>query len=149
MTRPTSRSPGLTHAASRGQPRDAAPRTEYRDIDAVIDARAVNTVFQPLVRLDSREIVGFEALSRGPAGSPWQAPSALFPAAEAAGRLAELDWICRVRAYQHALHANLDPLITLFVNTEPLALRTECPPDLSPWLSAARRGRSGSERNGA
>src|SRR3954471_860646 len=112
---------------------------ELRTIDDVIDGGAVNTVFQPLVRLDGREIVGFEALSRGPAGSPWYPPSALFPAAESAGRLAELDWICRVRAYQEALHANLDPQIALFVNTAPLALRTECPPDLAPWLSAARR----------
>lgn len=139
MTRPTGRSPGLTAAATRGGRSGVELRDAVRGIDDVIDTRAVNTVFQPLVRLDSHEIVGFEALSRGPAGSPWHAPSALFPAAQAAGRLAELDWICRVRAYQGALNAGLDPSIALFVNTEPLALRTECPPDLAPWLDAARR----------
>ncbi|MCW2638316.1 MAG: hypothetical protein JWP76_622 [Dactylosporangium sp.] len=96
-------------------------------------------MFQPLVRLDSYEIVGFEALSRGPVGSPWYAPSALFPAAQAAGRLAELDWVCRILAYQQALRANLDQSIALFVNTEPLALRTECPPDLAGWIAPARR----------
>jgi EAL domain-containing protein (putative c-di-GMP-specific phosphodiesterase class I) len=105
----------------------------------VIDERAVTTVFQPLVHLDTREVVGYEALSRGPVGSAWYAPAALFPAAQAAGRLAELDWVCRVRAYQEALRADLDPSIALFVNTEPLALRTECPPDLAPWLATARR----------
>src|SRR2546423_14827708 len=109
----------------------------FRDIDQVIDERAVTTVFQPLVRLASREIVGFEALSRGPVGSPWYEPSALFPAAQAAGRLAELDWVCRIRAYQEALRADLGQAVALFVNTEPLALRTECPPDLAPWLATA------------
>ena len=64
----------------------------------------------------------------------------LFTAAQAVGRLAELDWICRARAYEAALAAGLDPLITLFVNTEPMALDTECPPDLRKWVEAARSG---------
>jgi len=108
------------------------------DVHRVIDARTVATVFQPLVRLDTREVVGYEALSRGPAGTPWERPAVLFTAAQAVGRLAELDWICRARAYEAALAAGLDPLITLFVNTEPMALDTECPPDLRKWVEAAR-----------
>jgi len=108
------------------------------DVHRVIDTRAVSTVFQPLVRLDTREIVGYEALSRGPAGSPLEQPALLFSAAQAAGRLAELDWICRARAYEAALAAGLEPSLTLFVNTEPMALGTDCPPDLSKWLDAAR-----------
>ena len=32
----------------------------------IIDRRAVHTVFQPLVHLQSLEAVGFEALARGP-----------------------------------------------------------------------------------
>jgi EAL domain-containing protein (putative c-di-GMP-specific phosphodiesterase class I) len=114
-------------------------RVRFRDVGQVLDERAVTTVFQPLVRLESYEVVGFEALSRGPVGSPWYAPSALFPAAHAVGRLAELDWMCRALAYQQALRAKLDPSIALFVNTEPRALGTECPPDLARWLNPARR----------
>jgi EAL domain-containing protein (putative c-di-GMP-specific phosphodiesterase class I) len=114
-------------------------RVRFRDVGQVLDERAVTTVFQPLVRLESYEVVGFEALSRGPVGSPWYAPSALFPAAHAVGRLAELDWMCRALAYQQALRAKLDPSIALFVNTEPRALGTECPPDLAHWLNPARR----------
>jgi EAL domain-containing protein (putative c-di-GMP-specific phosphodiesterase class I) len=125
------------------RPADQRPRVGlevgFRDVDQVIDERAITTVFQPLVRLDSHEIVGYEALSRGPLGTPWHPPSSLFPAAQARGRLAELDWVCRVHAYREALRADLDPSIALFVNTEPLALRTECPPDLAPWLETARR----------
>ena len=108
------------------------------EIHRVIDTRAIRTVFQPLVRLDTREVVGYEALSRGPAGTVWERPAVLFTAAEAVGRLAELDWICRARAYEAALTAGLDPLVTLFVNTEPLALDSECPPDLRKWVHVAR-----------
>ena len=38
-------------------------------IESVIADRAVRTVFQPVVHLASKAVVGFEALSRGPAGT--------------------------------------------------------------------------------
>jgi EAL domain-containing protein (putative c-di-GMP-specific phosphodiesterase class I) len=98
----------------------------------VIDERAVWTAFQPIVRLDSREVVGYEALSRGPAGTPWQDPIAMFEAARAVGRAGELDWICRARAHQAATLADLHPDVALFVNVEPSTLREPCPPDLLP-----------------
>ncbi|GAB7043084.1 MULTISPECIES: sensor domain-containing phosphodiesterase [Catenuloplanes] len=115
-----------------GSPRAA------RTVGEIIDARAVTTLFQPLVDLERREPVGYEALSRGPAGTPWQAPIALFEAAREIGRAAELDWICRVRAYEAALAAGLDDSMTLFVNIEPMALRTPCPDDLFPATLAAQ-----------
>src|SRR6185312_10053157 len=97
------------------------PRT-YTDVAQVIDDRAIYTVFQPIVRLDTREVVGYEALSRGPAGSRWQDPVAMFSAARAIGRVGELDWICRARAHQGAVAAGLAPELVLFVNVEPSTL---------------------------
>jgi len=110
--------------------------TIIRTIDDVIDARAITTVFQPIVRLDSwnrkrHEVVGYEALTRGPAGTPWEEPLALFEAAGERGRLPELDWICRAYAYRAELDAELPLGLTLFVNAEPAALGVPCPPDLS------------------
>ena len=57
-----------------------------QDIHAVLDARAVTPVFQPRVDIASGQVLGYEALSRGPAGTPWETPAALFAAARAAGR---------------------------------------------------------------
>jgi EAL domain-containing protein (putative c-di-GMP-specific phosphodiesterase class I) len=114
-----------------------AART-FRDVDDVIDARAVEPVFQPIVRLDLGEVVGYEALARGPQGTPWANPMELFEAATKCGRLAELDWVCRAAAYRVALQARLPAGLTLFVNTEPLALNAPCPPDLAPVVTAAR-----------
>lgn len=107
------------------------PRT-YAGVAQVIDDRAIHTVFQPIVRLDTREVIGYEALSRGPAGSRWQDPVAMFSAARAIGRAGELDWICRARAHQGAVAAGLNPQLLLFVNVEPSTLREPCPPDLLP-----------------
>jgi EAL domain-containing protein (putative c-di-GMP-specific phosphodiesterase class I) len=109
------------------------------DVHAVIDARAVTTVYQPLVELDSRRVIGYEALSRGPAGTVWQSPLELFQAARAVGRDAELDWVCRAAAYRGALDAGMDRSTTLFVNMEPAAWRTACPDDLTAVVDAARR----------
>jgi EAL domain-containing protein (putative c-di-GMP-specific phosphodiesterase class I) len=107
------------------------PRT-YSDVAQVIDDRAIWTVFQPIVRLDTREVIGYEALSRGPAGTRWQDPLAMFAAARAIGRAGELDWICRAKAHEGAAAAGLSPHLVLFVNVEPSTLREPCPPDLLP-----------------
>ena len=66
--------------------------------DQVLAGRTIHPVFQPIVCIDDGEIVGFEALARGPAGSPWAAPAALFAEAYCAGKASELDWVCRVAA---------------------------------------------------
>ena len=77
-----------------------------RDIHEVLDRRAVTTLFQPLVEISTGRVLGYEALCRGPAGSPWERPDALFAAAHEVGRASELDWICRARAYEGALAAD-------------------------------------------
>ena len=79
-------------------------------------------VFQPIVRLTSGEVVGYEALGRGT-----EAPLQLLDRALREGRLAELDWIfqelavgvARTGAWdsQHLLFINVDTR----VDTDPLA----------------------------
>ena len=39
------------------------------DVGAIINARAVRCVYQPIVRLDTLHTVGYEALVRGPDGT--------------------------------------------------------------------------------
>jgi EAL domain-containing protein (putative c-di-GMP-specific phosphodiesterase class I) len=109
-----------------------------RNIHEVLDTRAVRTVFQPLIDIATGQVLGYEALSRGPAGTPWEFPDALFAAARVAGREHELDWICRAKAYEAVLAADPDPLLTWFVNMEPTAARTPCPADLAPVVDHAR-----------
>ena len=79
-------------------------------------------MIQPIVDLDEQAVVGYEALARGPAGSPLERPEALFAAARAAGRTSELDWACRAAALETALDGGPSPPLTLFVNVEPEAM---------------------------
>ena len=102
------------------------------EVTALIEARAVTSEFQPVLRLDTGEIIGYEALARGPVGTRWQSPVELFCAAAAIGRTAELDWVCRVLATKTIVRSVPDPATTLFVNVDPSSLVTPCPADLRP-----------------
>jgi EAL domain-containing protein (putative c-di-GMP-specific phosphodiesterase class I) len=83
---------------------------------------SLRTVYQPIVDLDTQAPVAYEALVRGPEGSPLESPAALFGQAAAAGLLAELDRAARSTAIHRALAAGLRPPHTLFLNVEPSTL---------------------------
>lgn len=103
---------------------DDAPRShdpDAHDIARVIDREQVRSVFQPIIDLDSGAVVGYEALARGPVG-PLERPDQLFAAARAAGRLADLDELCRRAAILGAIDAGVCAPLALFVNVEPEVL---------------------------
>ena len=105
-------------------------------VHEVLAAGAVSSVFQPIVDLDSGAVVAYEALARGPVG-PLERPDALFAAARAAGRLAELDDLCRRAAFTGAVEHRLLAPLTLFVNVEPEVLDTAPVDDLLAIAEAA------------
>ena len=107
-------------------------------IDAIIDDRLIRTLFQPVVHLDSRSVTGFEALTRGPVGSALESPMALLQAARSAGRLGELDWLCRAQAMQTAADSGLPEALSWLVNVEPAGLAMPCPDHLVPTMARAR-----------
>jgi EAL domain-containing protein (putative c-di-GMP-specific phosphodiesterase class I) len=96
-----------------------APRSA---LGALLSGRELRTVFQPIVDLDAAAVVGYEALTRGPAGSALEQPTALFAAARVAGCLAELDAACRTLAFEAAVASERLAPLTLFVNVEPEAI---------------------------
>ncbi|WP_448639799.1 diguanylate cyclase domain-containing protein [Geodermatophilus sp. URMC 63] len=105
------------------------------DVPLADALRGVHSVFQPIVELDTGRVVAYEALARGPVG-PLERPDALFAAARAAGRLAELDEACRAAAFRGAVDAALVAPLTVFVNVEPEVLDTA---PLADLLAIAER----------
>ncbi len=97
----------------------------------------VHAVYQPVVDLDTRRVVGYEALARGPCDSPLHTPDALFAAARDQGVLVELDWACRLAALRGALTARLPATLELFINVEPPAVSAPPPADATAILRAA------------
>ncbi|GGN63470.1 hypothetical protein GCM10010112_22740 [Actinoplanes lobatus] len=98
-------------------------------IGALLEERRVRSVFQPIVDLSTRTVMGLEALARGPAGTTLEFPDRLFAAASEAGRLGELDMLCFERAMESVLVAPVAPPL-LFANSEPGVMDRP----RSPWL---------------
>ena len=117
-------------AESPAQPAEPKNFSRAKHLDRILEKRAITPVFQPLVDLRTNQVIAYEALSRGPAGSPLQRPDLLFEAARDLGRVMELDWACRAAALQAALEGKLGQGVTLFMNVEPDVLGSPVPDDL-------------------
>ena len=108
-------------------------------VSEIIERQLLRTLFQPIVNLRSNEIVGFEALVRGPEGSRFENPSELFAAGFAAGLELELDWACTATALRAALSARVHPTRAVFINVQPESLTRPTPEWLAEIIAAARR----------
>ncbi len=101
------------------------------ELDELIKRDGIRTLLQPIVALRSGRVMGYEALSRGPAGSPLEQPDRLFGAA----REAELELLCARLALERSrgripagqfLTINLGPQTLARAATElPLSGRPE------------------------
>ena len=92
----------------------------------IILEEEISIVFQPIYDLTTKRPHGFEALCRGPKGTEFQSPLALFDVAEKCDLLFELDHLCRRKALQAAGGKNgsgLPKEYKLFINTLPFSMR--------------------------
>src|SRR5262245_59495077 len=105
---------GQLHAANRAHAERISTRARIR---RVIDHGELEIVFQPIVDLESREIVGYEALSRIP-GEPERGPDAWFAEAHDVGLGTELE-LFAVRIACERSHALPDGVF-LAVNVSPV-----------------------------
>ena len=89
-------------------------------LDEIIADERLTSLFQPIVDVARRDIHGYEALIRGPSGTLLHAPQRLFEAAMQAGRLVELDLLCRRIAIERFVALGLEG--KLFLNVMPATL---------------------------
>ncbi|MFZ5564239.1 MAG: EAL domain-containing protein [Thermodesulfobacteriota bacterium] len=85
------------------------------DLQRIIIEKQIHTVFQPIVDLNALDVIGYEALSRGPDNTEFSSPWHLFLVAAEFGLSFELDRLCRRTALEAAQHIATDKKI--FVNT--------------------------------
>ncbi|MDY6983699.1 MAG: EAL domain-containing protein, partial [Pseudomonadota bacterium] len=86
----------------------------------IIAGERVQAVFQPIIDMKKRSILGYESLTRGPEGSPLHKPLALFEAATRLGLDSELEIVCRKNSIREFARLGLDA--RLFLNISPEAL---------------------------
>jgi EAL domain-containing protein (putative c-di-GMP-specific phosphodiesterase class I) len=77
-------------------------RRSSRQVLKLILAGNLSVRFEPIVHLETAQVIGYEALTRGPARTELVNPVQLFHEAESAGLLFELDCLCRKLALEQA-----------------------------------------------
>lgn len=90
------------------------------NFDDIIKNAFIDTYFQPVVNLSNGNVIGYEALSRGPKGTDFYMPNALITEAKSRNRMGELDHLLRKMALVNASKRGLRKL--LFINIDPVAL---------------------------
>lgn len=97
--------------------------TIEEELAYIIENAKIRILFQPIVSLRDGEVLGYEALSRGPQGMRLYDPDPLFEAAVQCGKLWELEQLCRTKALQ-AAYKNQIPA-RLFLNVNPAVIHDE------------------------
>ncbi|OGO80527.1 MAG: hypothetical protein A2Y21_11715 [Clostridiales bacterium GWC2_40_7] len=87
---------------------------EFMDI---LQKGDIRTVFQPLISLKDGELLGYEALSRGPEKSVFKNPEKLFEFARVLGKLWDLELLCRIKALDSI--SGYNPSFNIFLNVDP------------------------------
>lgn len=122
---------------ARRQAEDTYFRTE---IAQMLERGEIRTMFQAIVGAPNGQVLGYEALSRGPAGHRWERPDLLLDASQRAGLSSLVQYemlrLARVRATERL--TSTDRL--LFVNAPDTRFWPEAPADdgsdsaaLWPW----------------
>jgi len=95
-------------------------RERTRAFEDILLGEDVTLLYEPIVNVTTREIIGYEALVRGPWDSDLHTPGDLFRMAEKTGLVYELDCLCRRQALRGA--RGLEPGKLLFLNCLPTAI---------------------------
>ena len=106
---------GLQEAARLLGARETQEKQELlSEFRAVMTGRKLRAVFQPVMDIRRKSVLGYEALIRGPLGSELETPDVLFAAARETGLELELENLCLETIFAH-----LPPAVKaakLFVN---------------------------------
>jgi len=103
---------GSTEKRPNGAQAGHIPR--FREL---VEQRAFDLHFQPIIYLDTKKVFGYEALLRGPLGSYFESPVILFSLARRLDMEQELDIICLNQLLKAA--GNIPEDAKLFFNVSP------------------------------
>lgn len=95
----------------------------WDDLADILQHRRITTLFQPLFDLADNGIYAYEALARGPEGSPLHLPDPLFTAAKQSEQLGALERLCQDCAIRRFEQLQLPGRLT--INIDPMALIDE------------------------
>lgn len=98
---------------------------EINELNSIFANEDISTLFQTIVELNTENIIGYEALSRGPEDSILNMPKELFTAAEKYDKNYELEILCLRKALSNFSFANDKLFLNINLETiEDLVFKT-------------------------
>jgi len=82
----------------------------------ILEKEMITTVFQPVFDFNNKSILGYEALSRGPANTELESPEVLFKLASTEKKISELELLCRKKAIVNFANLKLEGKLLLNVS---------------------------------
>jgi diguanylate cyclase (GGDEF)-like protein len=110
----------VTYLKPREEDEDAMLRAHLFDILA---RQQLSALFQPIVHMQTGEIIAYEGLIRGPSDSPLHAPMNLFKVARSNGLTVQVEHLCRKVVLERFAELELPGKIFLNVSPECLLQR--------------------------
>jgi EAL domain-containing protein (putative c-di-GMP-specific phosphodiesterase class I) len=96
-----------------------ARRRRRKLFELVLEGR-IRSVYEPIVEVSTRTVFGYEALARGPEGSEFHSPAALFRSASEEDFIFQLDRLCRTSGLDGA--RDFPSGAKLFLNIRPTTI---------------------------
>jgi len=97
----------------------SARRRRQKLFELVLEGR-IRSVYEPIVDVSTRTVFGYEALARGPEGSEFHSPAALFSSASEEDFIFQLDRLCRMSGLDGA--RDFPSGAKLFLNIRPTTI---------------------------
>ncbi len=122
----------ITIATTKEEERQTNLRETFKDI---LRKKRIRTVYQPIFQIETMELFGHEALTRGPLETPFESPELLFQFAGEHEATWELEQICLGSSASHYAPARAGHL---FINVEAesvAALAREGPQTIAPLFA--------------
>ncbi|WP_373924951.1 GGDEF domain-containing protein [Duganella vulcania] len=110
-------SSNISYLQPKGEDEEAVLRAHLFEI---LTRRQLSALFQPIIHMQSGEIIAYEGLIRGPSDSPLHAPMNLFKVARANGLTVEVEHLCRRVVLERFAELGLPG--KLFLNVSPECL---------------------------
>lgn len=95
-------------------------RSDSKNLNEIINERALNSVFQPIINLSNGSILGHEALIRGPENTNLHSPLNLFKLAKGQNKVCDLELVSmQIELESFAKHSCTNKI---FINVSPECL---------------------------
>jgi len=101
-------------------PKERMDTVLFARLQEILEYRALNALFQPIINMKSGEIIGYEGLIRGPSDSPLHSPLNLFKVARENNMTVAVEYLCRQIVLQRFAELKLPG--KLFLNVSPECL---------------------------